>query len=152
MLCCGLEKNGMVGVWHGHDMASVNQTRPHCVKQRGKTHSKPLAARHGRGTTWARHAICESAFRALLSTLLWSISGDMFVTTSTLLMGTDQFPETWVFEKFTMEFSRADSRIKMWMFSEVSATNSFPIFRVYWWIGSTETKFWYYQTTSTPWR
>jgi len=31
-------------------MASVNQTRPHCVNQTGKTHSKPLAARHGRGT------------------------------------------------------------------------------------------------------
>ena len=40
-------------VWHG--MASVNQTRPHCVNQMGKTHSKPFAARHGRGTAWARH-------------------------------------------------------------------------------------------------
>jgi hypothetical protein len=28
----------------------------------GKTHSKPLTARHGRGTAWARHAMCESAF------------------------------------------------------------------------------------------
>ena len=36
-------------------MASVNQTRPHCVNQMGKTHSKPLAARHGRGAAWARH-------------------------------------------------------------------------------------------------
>ena len=36
-------------------MVSVNQTRPHCVNQMGKTHSKPLAARHGRGTAWARH-------------------------------------------------------------------------------------------------
>ena len=36
-------------------MASVNQTRPHCVNQVGKTHSKPLAARHDRGTAWARH-------------------------------------------------------------------------------------------------
>jgi len=53
-------------------MASVNQTRPHCVNQMGKTHSIPLAARHGRGTAWAwhgrgtawaRHAMCESAFR-----------------------------------------------------------------------------------------
>jgi len=41
----------------------VNQTRPHCVNQMGKTHSKPLAARHGRGTAWVRHAMCESAFR-----------------------------------------------------------------------------------------
>jgi len=43
----------------------VNQTRPHCVNQMGKTHSKPLAARHGRGTAWARRAMCESAFIVL---------------------------------------------------------------------------------------
>ena len=63
VLCCGLEKNGMVGAWHGLGMASVNQTRPHCVNQMGKTHSKPLAARHGRGmgTAWARHTMCELA-------------------------------------------------------------------------------------------
>jgi len=30
-------------------MASANQTRPHCVNQMGKTHSKPLSARHGCG-------------------------------------------------------------------------------------------------------
>ena len=30
-------------------MASVNETRPHCVNQMGKTHSKSLAARHGNG-------------------------------------------------------------------------------------------------------
>ena len=41
--------------WSEHGMASVNQTRPHCVNQVAKTHSKPLAARHGRGTAWARH-------------------------------------------------------------------------------------------------
>ena len=35
--------------WSEHGMASVKQTRPHCVNQMGKTHSKPLAARHGRG-------------------------------------------------------------------------------------------------------
>ena len=50
-------------------MASVNQTRPHCVNQMGKTHSKPLAARHGRGTAWARHAMCESAFSLLPDTV-----------------------------------------------------------------------------------
>jgi hypothetical protein len=49
----------MALAWHG--LASVNQTRPHCVNQMGKTHSKPLAARHGRGTAWARQAMCESA-------------------------------------------------------------------------------------------
>ena len=54
VLCYGLEKNGMVRAWNVHGMASVNRTRPHCVNQMGKTHSKPLAARHGRGTAWAR--------------------------------------------------------------------------------------------------
>jgi hypothetical protein len=66
VLCRGLEKNSMVWARHGHGMASVNQTRPLCVNQMGKTHSKPLAARHGRGTAWARHAVCESAFSQLL--------------------------------------------------------------------------------------
>jgi len=45
-----------------HGMASVHQTRPHCVNQMRKTHSKPLAARHGMGMAWERHAVCESAF------------------------------------------------------------------------------------------
>ena len=36
--------------WSEHGMASVDQTRLHCVNQIGKTHYKPLAARHGRGT------------------------------------------------------------------------------------------------------
>jgi hypothetical protein len=66
VLCRGLEKNGIVGAGHGRGMASVNQTRPHCVNQIGKTHSKPLAARHGRGTACARHAMCESAFKITL--------------------------------------------------------------------------------------
>jgi hypothetical protein len=44
--------------WSEHGMASVTQTRPHCVNQMGKKHSKPLAARHGRGTAWARRAVC----------------------------------------------------------------------------------------------
>ena len=44
---------------HGMGMASVNQTRPHCVNQMGNTHTKPLAARPGRGTAWVRHVMCE---------------------------------------------------------------------------------------------
>jgi hypothetical protein len=56
-----MDKNGMVRAWHGRGMTSVNQTRPHWVNQMGKAHSKTLAARHGRGTAWARHAMCESA-------------------------------------------------------------------------------------------
>jgi len=42
-------------------MASVNQTRPHCVNQLGKTHYKHLAAWHGRGMS-AWRAMCVSAF------------------------------------------------------------------------------------------
>jgi hypothetical protein len=66
-------------------MACVNQTRPHCVNQMGKTQSNPLAERHGNsmgtagerqgngrgtagerhgngmGTAWERHGVCESA-------------------------------------------------------------------------------------------
>jgi hypothetical protein len=55
----------MVRAWHGRDTASVNQTRSHCVNQMGKTHFKPLAARHGRGMSWVRHATRESALRGL---------------------------------------------------------------------------------------
>ena len=69
VLCCGLEKNGMVRAWHGHGMASVNKTRTRCVNQIGKTHSKPLAALYGNdmGAAWERHAMCESALRIYLS-------------------------------------------------------------------------------------
>jgi hypothetical protein len=51
VLCRDLEKNGTVRAWHGRGMgmASVNQTRPQCVIQMGKTHSKPSAARHEHG-------------------------------------------------------------------------------------------------------
>jgi len=61
LLCCCLEKS--LSKRRGHGMASVNQTRSHFVSQMGKTNSKPLAARHGRGMAWARHAMCESALR-----------------------------------------------------------------------------------------
>jgi hypothetical protein len=64
-MCRGVEMNGMVGAGHGRGMASVNQTRPRCVNQMGKTHSKPLAARHGWETAWARHAMCEFALSDL---------------------------------------------------------------------------------------
>jgi hypothetical protein len=48
-------QNGMVVAWYGHGRACVNQTGPHCVNQMGKTKSKPLAVRFGRGMPWARH-------------------------------------------------------------------------------------------------
>jgi len=71
----------MVRARHGRGMASVNQTRPHCVNQMVNTHSKPLAARHGRGTAWARHAMCESAFTLLIEffdILLIYVKRDVF--------------------------------------------------------------------------
>ena len=68
----------MAGERHGHGMEIVNQTRPHCVNQMGKTHSKPLAARHGRGTAWARHGNCESDTAALCK----SSGKDTFYTLS----------------------------------------------------------------------
>jgi hypothetical protein len=43
---------GMAAERHGNDMVCVNQTRPHCVNQMGKTQSRPLAERHGRGKAW----------------------------------------------------------------------------------------------------
>ena len=45
--CRSSQGQGMVRAWHGRCMESVNQTRPHCVNQMGKTHSKHLAARRG---------------------------------------------------------------------------------------------------------
>jgi hypothetical protein len=45
-------QNGMVVARYGRGVTCVNQTRPHCVNQMGKTQSKPLAARRGRGTAW----------------------------------------------------------------------------------------------------
>ena len=55
-------------------MAGVNQIRPHCVNQMGTTHSKPLAARHGRGKALARHAIYESAFNVITTAEYGTVS------------------------------------------------------------------------------
>jgi hypothetical protein len=70
-LCRELEKSlserhvrGMARARHGRGMACVNQTRPHYLNQMGKTQSKPLAARHGMGTAWARHGMYELALRS----------------------------------------------------------------------------------------
>ena len=63
--CCAVALRRTAWSEHGMGMPTVNHTRPHCVNQMGKTHSKPLAARHGRGVAWARHAMCESTFSVL---------------------------------------------------------------------------------------
>jgi len=81
VLCRGLEKNGVVRAWHGRGMTSVNQTRPYCVNQMKKTHSEPLAARHGRRTAWTRHAMCESAL-----IFLWCVERLQMASTSVVLM------------------------------------------------------------------
>ena len=60
MLCCGLEKNGIVGAWHG----KCESDKAALCKSHGKDSLNPLAARYGRGTAWARHAMFESTFRA----------------------------------------------------------------------------------------
>jgi len=61
--CCAVAlrsrfQNGMVGARRGHGVACGNQMR--------KTESNPLAARHGRGTAWARHAMCELALTGVI--------------------------------------------------------------------------------------
>ena len=44
-----------------------------------------------------------------------------------------------IYEPHSMIFSRADSCVKLWSFSDVSGTVSFHIFRVYLWSGSAKT-------------
>jgi len=55
----------MVGAWHVHGIASVNQTRPHYVNQMGR-HILALSCTtcqgNGMGTAWEWHAMCESVF------------------------------------------------------------------------------------------
>lgn len=41
------------------------------------------------------------------------------------------------FNMQSMKFSRADSRVRMWRFSDVSGTTSVPIFSTCWWVCST---------------
>jgi hypothetical protein len=53
----GRFQNGIFVALQGNGMVYVNQTRPYCVNQMGKTQSKPLAERHG---------MCESALRRLI--------------------------------------------------------------------------------------
>jgi hypothetical protein len=51
----GRFQKGIFVAWQGNGMVFVNQTRPHCVNQIGKTQSKALAERHGRETAWEQH-------------------------------------------------------------------------------------------------
>jgi hypothetical protein len=58
-------QSGIVGARQGHGIACVNQARSHCVNQMGKTQSKALTTRHGRGTAGERHSMCEFAFNTV---------------------------------------------------------------------------------------
>jgi hypothetical protein len=81
-LCRGLERllserhgRGMAGERHRNGMACVNQTRPHCVNEMGKTQSKPLAERHGMwvlafNAAGKRHGMCELALSVNIFTHL----------------------------------------------------------------------------------
>jgi hypothetical protein len=73
LLCRGLEMS--LSERHIRGMACVNKTRPHCVNQMGKTQSKPVAERHGRGTAeeWHGNGMVR-VNPALLSTREHSLS------------------------------------------------------------------------------
>jgi hypothetical protein len=58
----GRFQKGIFVTWQGNAIVCVNQTRPHCVNQLGKTQSKSLAERYGRGTAGERHGVCETVF------------------------------------------------------------------------------------------
>jgi hypothetical protein len=45
----GRFQKGIFVAWQGNGMVCVNQTRPHCLNQIGKTQSKALAERQGNG-------------------------------------------------------------------------------------------------------
>ena len=50
-----------------------------------------------------------------------------------------------------MNFSRADSRLRMWSFSGVLRTDSLPVFRVCWWFGRI-VSFGSTKPPATPWK
>jgi hypothetical protein len=71
----GRFQNGMVVAWQGNRMACVNQTRPHCVNQMGKTIWTLI------GTEWERHGMCELALnRAHFLYILLVVLRDLHVT------------------------------------------------------------------------
>ena len=56
---------GMGAAWarHGHGMLCVNRSVAARHGHGTLCVNRPLAARHGRGMAWARHVMCESAFK-----------------------------------------------------------------------------------------
>ena len=102
----------MAGEWHGHGMVSMNQTRPNCVNQMGKTHSKPLAARHGRGTAWAWHAMRESAFDVLKAVVVKDVTRSLIYQTTRRHIGDDSYIQKDIFlnETFLVSFVTVRAR------------------------------------------
>jgi hypothetical protein len=77
-LCRGLVKSvserlgrGMARTRHGHGMACVNQTRPHCVNQMGRHNLNPFW--HGMGAAWERHSMCDLVFTRQWSPVIPSL-------------------------------------------------------------------------------
>jgi hypothetical protein len=60
-------------------MTCVNQTRPQCVNQMGKTQSKPLAVRHGRETAW----YVLISLKSVLDRPLTTLASDKFAAHNT---------------------------------------------------------------------
>ena len=117
--------NGMARAWHGRVMASVNQTRPHCVNQMGKTHSKPLAARHGHGMLCvnrplgcAREHICETGSALCRSPLTLVTSSCQ----SEILSENSRGPKCWLIHRRPLHVT---SRLR----DAVFAGRATPLFR-----------------------
>jgi hypothetical protein len=49
-------QNGMIVAWHGRGV--MFESNMAALRESNGKESKPLAARHGRGTAWARHENC----------------------------------------------------------------------------------------------
>jgi hypothetical protein len=60
-------QKGIFVAWQGNGMVCVDQTRPHCVNQIGKTQYKALAERHGNGMVCVNQPIMVVEFLDLLS-------------------------------------------------------------------------------------
>jgi hypothetical protein len=83
MPCCAVAlrnrfQDGMVVAWDGRGMSCDNQTRLHCANQTGKTQSKPLTVRHGRGIGTARYVWINLYYAKISSSTnkFWSRSSE----------------------------------------------------------------------------
>jgi hypothetical protein len=82
----------MAWVRNGRGLASVNQTRPHCVNQMGKTHSKPLEA-------W--HVMAEERHRRGMGTACYVWIGLNSFSISGTSQSSDRCPTPNIFRKIS---------------------------------------------------